>query len=259
MPEELGSRFELGRALRLGTLPLVWAASEPEETLQAYVDTWMKEEIQAEALVRNLPAFARFLPVAALFHAQVVNVSSLARDAGVARNTVEDHLSILEDTQLAFRVPSLEAELRVRERSHPKLYWVDPGVVRAVRGARGPPSAEERGPLLEGFTAMLLKAYAEYRGLFERLSCWAPRQGRLEVDFVASRGAKHVAIEVKASSRVRPEELRGLEAIADLKGVVRRLYVYTGSERLRHPSGVEALPYAEFLQLLSDGSLFEAR
>jgi len=99
---------------------------------------YLKEEIQAEALTRNLAGFARFLPIAALFHGQSLNVSTLARDAGVARTTVQGCLQILEDTLFTFTVPAYEARLRVRERRHPKLYWVDPGLVRAVTGDRGP-------------------------------------------------------------------------------------------------------------------------
>jgi hypothetical protein len=141
LPPELEGRFSLEAALRVGTLPVVLASTRPEETLRAYIHSYLKEEIQTEALVRSLAGFARFLPIAALLHGQMVNVSSLARDAGVARTTVNDYLEILEDTLLAFRVPGFEACLRVRERKHPKLYWVDAGLVRAARDQLGP--AEE--------------------------------------------------------------------------------------------------------------------
>lgn len=256
VPEEYAGAFDLDAALRHGTLPIVHAAPDKDEALQAYVDVYLREEVQSEALVRNLPAFARFLPIAALFHGQTLNLASLARDAMVARATVEDYLTILEDTHLAFRVPSFGARLRVRERVHPKLYWIDPGVVRALRGHQGALRSEERGPLLEGFVAMVLRAYAEHRKAFQSLSTWAPREGRLEVDFLATRGEEHVAIEVKASTRFRTEELGGLEAIGALAGVRRRLYVYLGAERLRHASGIEAVPLGEFLRELEGGALF---
>ena len=121
---------------------------------------YLKQEIQAEALVRNLPGFARFLPIAAVFHGQMLNTAGLARDAGVARTTVTGYLDILADTQLAWLLPAFEARLRVKERQHPKLYWVDPGVVRAAKGEFHPPAAVERGPLLEGWVATLLRAMA---------------------------------------------------------------------------------------------------
>ena len=147
-PAELGDDFDLDSALEWGTIPLVWVSDERREVLGSYVQLYLREEIRAEALVRNLPGFARFLPIAALCHGQVVNISGLARDCGVARTTVQGYLDILEDTLLAFRLPAFEARLRVRERRHPKLYWVDPGLVRAVKRQRGPVAPEERGALL---------------------------------------------------------------------------------------------------------------
>ena len=111
------------------------------------------------------PTFAtlvcRFLPVAALFHGQVLNVSSLSRDAGVARTTVKGYLDVIEDTLLAFKLPAYEARLRVRERKHPKLYWADPGLPRAILGQRGPISPAERCHLFEGWVAALLRAYRD--------------------------------------------------------------------------------------------------
>src|SRR5262249_34453636 len=125
VPEELGESFRLERALRHGTLPLVWDSPEPAETLKAYVQTYLREEIQAEAVLRNLPGFARFLPIAGLMHGQTLNVASLARDAGVARQTVAGFVEILEDTLLATTLGAFEARLRVRERRHRKLYLFD--------------------------------------------------------------------------------------------------------------------------------------
>lgn len=134
-PEDLGAAFDLDRTLELGGLPLVLAADSPEETLRAYVQLYLREEVKGEALVRNLAGFARFLPVAALFHGQILNVAGIARDAGVARTTVEGYLEVLEDTLVARRLPAYEARLRTRERKHPKLYWMDAGVARAAKGA----------------------------------------------------------------------------------------------------------------------------
>ena len=103
-PEELGEDFDLDRTLEVGALPLVLDSDSPQETLRAYVQLYLREEIKGEALVRNLPGFARFLPVAGLFHGQLVNVSGIARDAGVARTTVEGYLGVLEDTLLVRRL-----------------------------------------------------------------------------------------------------------------------------------------------------------
>ena len=257
VPEELGKDFNLDEALRFGTLPVVWTAPDRAEALAAYAQLYLKEEIQAEALVRNLPGFARFLPVAALFHAEVVNVAGMARDTGAARATVGDYLEILEDTLLAFRLPAFEARLRVRERRHPKLYWADAGLPRAMKRQLGPPTAEERGHLFEGWVASLLRAYRDYRGLFDDWGYWAAGKGSsVEVDFVLRQSGDLVAVEVRAGQKVFEADLRGLRAMAELPGVRRRLVVCRGERRQKTPDGIEILPAASFHAELALGTLF---
>ena len=129
VPEELGESFDVDNALQFGLLPIVWDSVEKSETLTAYAQLYLKEEIQAEALVRNLSGFARFLPIAALYQGQTLNVSNIAREAGIARTTVVGYLEILEETLLCFRLPAFEAKMRVRERKLFKWYWCDPGLV----------------------------------------------------------------------------------------------------------------------------------
>jgi predicted AAA+ superfamily ATPase len=254
LPQELGGDFDLQEVLRFGSLPVIWRAPVKEESLEAYVQLFLKQEIQAEALVRNLPGFARFLPVAALFHGQVLSVAALARDAGVARTTVSGYLDILADTHLAWLLPAYEGKLRVKERKHPKLYWVDPGIVRAVKREFHPPAELERGALLEGWVGALLKAYGEpgcglglrHDGLFH----WAPTEGKTEVDFLIQRGRAFTAIEVKAKEKLSSRDLIGLKAIAELKGIRRRVVVFMGDRPFQTEDGIEALPVHDFLQEL---------
>jgi predicted AAA+ superfamily ATPase len=257
LPEELGKDFDLDDALRFGTLPVIWMAPDRGEALTAYAQLYLREEVQAEALVRNLPGFARFLPVAALFHAQVVNVAGIARDAGAARATVAAYLEILEDTLLAFRLPAYEAKLRVRERRHPKLYWADPGLPRAMKRESGPPGAEERGHLFEGWVAGLLRAYRDYRSLFDDWGYWAAGNGsKVEVDFVLRRGRDLVAIEVRSGQKVFEADLRGLRAITDLPGVKRRIVVCRGDRKQKTADSIEILPVATFLSELQRSAVF---
>ena len=257
LPEELGKDFDLDVALRFGTLPVVWTAPDRAEALAAYAQLYLKEEVQAEALVRNLPGFARFLPVAALLHGQVVSVAGIARDAGVARTTVAAYLEILEDTLLAFRLPAFEARLRVRERRHPKLYWADPGLPRAMKRELGPPVAVERGHLLEGWVAGVLRAYRDYRGLFDDWGYWAPGKGSsVEVDFVLRRGGDLVVLEVRSGQKIFEADMRGLRAMAELPRVRRRLLVYRGDRRQKTADGIEILPVAALLAELEGHSLF---
>lgn len=256
-PEELGEDFDLDRTLEIGALPLVLGSTSPLETLRAYVQLYLREEIKGEALVRNLPGFARFLPVAALFHGQLVNVSGLARDAGVARTTVEGYLEVLEDTLLARRLPAFEARLRARERKHPKLYWVDPGVARAARNARGSLGPEEAGPLLEGWVHTLLRTYMAERGLADDVAYWAPAESRqTEVDFVLRRGTELCALEVKATRRPHPQHTAGLRAIAELPGLQRRVLVHCGDRPTRMEDGIDAWPIATFFEALETDRLW---
>jgi predicted AAA+ superfamily ATPase len=257
VPAELGRDFDLDRVLRFGSIPLVWQADDPRATLEAYVNLYIREEIRAEALVRNLPAFLRFLPVAALFHGQVINVAGLARDAATARTTVEGYLGILQDTLVATVLPAFETRLRVRERRHPKLYWVDPGIVRAAKRDLGPVGAEERGPLLEGWLLTVLRAHNEVAPLFDEISYWAPAEARqTEVDFLLRRGRDHLAVEVKAASRYVAQQLVGLRAIAELPRLVRRVLVHLGDRALRTEDGIEVWPLSRFLRATSDGTLW---
>ena len=257
VPAELGGEFELEAALATGTLPVTWQAPARVEALTAYVQLYLREEIQAEALVRNLPGFARFLPVAALFHGQTLNVASLARDAGVSRTTVNGYVEIVEDTLLAFRLPAFEGRMRVRERRHPKLYWVDAGIVRALKRQLGPLAVEERGSLFEGWVANLLRTHNDYRPLFDDWYYWAPVDAaRTEVDFLLRRGRDWLAIEVKSATAAGPDELRGLRALGDLKGLRRRVLVYRGTSRLTTSDGIDAWPVAHFLEALAGERLW---
>lgn len=247
---ELGSRFDLAQALAVGTLPLVWNAPHPSETLRAYVQTYLVQEIQAEAAVRRLPSFVRFLPVAALFHGQVLNVSSLSRDAGVARATIQAYLEILHQTLLTFQLEAYRPRLRVKEVAHPKLYWADAGLVRAFKRHLGPVQAEERGALFEGWVAQTLRAMDDYLGLFDEWFYWSAHgsAGTIEVDFVLRQGKRLIAVEAKAGERFKPEMLKGLKAIRELPGVRRRILVYGGRDTWTTDEGIEVLSPEAFVR-----------
>jgi len=257
VPEELAQKFSLDEALRYGLLPIVWDSEERDETLGAYAQMYLKEEIQAEAVVRNLAGFARFLPIAALYHGQVLNVTNIAREAGVARTTVAAYLEVLEETLLCFRVPAYEARLRVRERKLPKWYWCDSGVVRAVKRVSGPPVPEERGVLFEGLVAQIIRSYRDYRKLYDEFYHWgAPGPTSTEVDFLLRRGGDLVAVEAKSGNVFTEAWCRGLRALADLKGLRRRIVVFPEGPRLQTEDGIEAVPLALFSELLASDALF---
>ena len=153
--------------------------------------------------------------------------------------------------------PAFDARLRVRERKHPKLYWVDPGLVRAVKEQLGPVAAEEKGPLLEGWVLSLLIAYRDLGELEGEVSYWSPAAaGSVEVDFLLRRGSECLAVEVKAKRSLSRHHFAGLRAVAELPGLARRVLVYLGERRLRTAEGIEVWPLPRFLEALAKGKLW---
>ena len=256
VPEELDEPLDIDNALQFGLLPIVWDSVEKSETLSAYAQLYLKEEIQAEALVRNLSGFARFLPIAAIYQSQALNVSNIAREAGVARMTVAGYLEILEETLLCFRLPAYEAKMRVRERKLPKWYWCDPGLVRAIKRSSGALIPEEIGPLFEGLVAQLLRAYKDYRRIFDEMYYWAPSGSvETEVDFLLLRNRKFIAVEAKSSRKFSEKWCKGLRAIAGLRGLQRRVVVYPHGPVMRTEDGIDVMPFDHFANLLAENRL----
>ena len=249
LPQELENDFSIDAVLRHGSIPLIWMSDSRKEQLSAYLQLYLKEEVQAEAVVRNLPGFARFLPVAALFHGQVINVEAIGRDCGVARSTVEGYLQILEDTLIAFQVPAYDKKLRVRQRMHPKLYWADSGIVRAAKRQLDGLAVEEKGALFEGFVAQLLKSHRELGKLdCDRVSYWSAGKNSIEVDFILERGKEVIGIEAKAGTEPTQLWFSGLSALKSEGKLKRALLVYPGNRKYRHGSGAEVLPVPDFVK-----------
>lgn len=247
--------FDLESALQIGLLPLVVAAPEPAATLSTYAGLYLKEEVQAEGLTRNVGNFARFLESVAFSHGSLLNVSEVARECRVERKTVAGYIEILEDLLLAWRLPVFTKRARRTVVAHPKLYYFDAGVYRSLR-PKGPLDRPEEidGAALEGLVAQHLRAWIAYRGKDDQLYFWQTRGG-VEVDFVVYGENVFVAIEVKNTSRVRPEDLRSLRAFREDYPEAALVLLYRGKERLKI-DGILCLPVAEFLPALRpDGPL----
>lgn len=259
-PDEIPEPFDLEEALRYGTLPVAWKSAAREEKLESYIMTYLKEEVQAEALVRNLPGFTRFIAVAAVLHGQSVNATNIARECGIARPTVEAYLEILEQTLLCTRLPAHEGKLRIKERKHPKLFWIDPGLVRAAKQQlQSRPTIEERGHLFEGLVCTTLLAYRDYRRAFTDLRYWSPSSSLgKEVDFLAMRNDQMVAMEVKSGASFNETWCKGLRAFGTPPGLVRRIVVCPDSPNLRTTDGIEVLSYRRLASVLHAGTLFDA-
>jgi predicted AAA+ superfamily ATPase len=249
MAWELGNRFQLQKALDLGLLPVVWAAAEPHETLQAYNGLYLREEVQMEGLVRNVGDFARFLETMSFAHGSVLNLANIARESHINRKTVENYLQILEDLLLGFRLEVFTKRAKRGLAAHPKFYFFDTGIFRANR-PRGPldSPSELNGPALEGLVAQHVRAWCDYSRGEHQLSYWHTRTGA-EVDFIIYGESGLYALEVKNSNRLRPEDLRGLTAFAEDYPQSKRYFLYRGSERLLI-DGVLCMPCEQFLLAL---------
>jgi predicted AAA+ superfamily ATPase len=244
---ELGKEhFRLDEALELGMLPLVRAAPEPEEVLQAYVGLYLREEVQMEGMVRNLGDFSRFLEAVSFSHGAVLNLAEVARECQVSRTTVEGFLGVLEDLLLAHRIPVFTRRARRQVVSRPKFYWFDPGVFRTVRPA-GPLDRPQEiaGAALEGLVHQHLRAWIDYSGGGHQLAYWRTRAGT-EVDFVVYGKAGFWAIEVKHGETVRPRDLRGLRAFGDDYPEAQLRLLYRGREPLEI-SGIRCVPCEDYL------------
>jgi uncharacterized protein len=254
---EMGKAPQPDDLLRFGGLPLVRSARGAAariDLLEAYVETYLTQEIRAEAMVRNLDSFARFLEVAALANAQVTSVAALARDAAVARPTVQGYFDVLTDTLIGAWLPAWRPRAKVKEAKHPKFYLFDTGVVRALaRRLREPLDAAERGALLETQVFHELRAHIAYKACGGDLAYYRTTSGS-EVDFIWSRGGQAVGIEVKASERWRPEYGRALRELHGA-GVTQNCFgVYLGDLPLQD-GPIRVLPVHEFLNELSAGEV----
>lgn len=252
MAAELGARFDLDQSLRQGLLPLVWDAREPAATLRAYVGLYLREEVQQEALVRDLGDFARFLEAVSFSHGAVLNVSDVARECQVSRKTVEGYLQVMEDLLLSFRLPVFTKRARRRLTSHPKLYWFDAGVFVSMRPASVIDRPQEiAGAALEGLVAQHLRAWIDYSENDCRLAFWRTKSGN-EVDFVVWGSAGFWALEVKHTATLRPQNLRGLKAFREDYPEAELRLLYRGSEVLLI-DGIRCVPCAEYLVAIVPG------
>jgi predicted AAA+ superfamily ATPase len=253
MAAELGKAFNLERALDVGLVPLVWSAADAAGARNAYLSLYVREEVQAEGMVRDLGGFARFLEAVSFSHAGVLSVTTVARECEVSRKTVEGYLEILDDLLLAFRVPVFSRKAKRHLAAHPKFFWFDTGVFRSARPAGPLDRAEEiGGAALEGLVAQHLRAWIAYSGSDLSLYFWRTKSGS-EVDFVVYGRDGFWAIEVKNARRVFPGDVRGLLSFRQDYPQVHVVLLYRGSERLV-VNGVLCLPVEEYLRTLRPGS-----
>lgn len=252
---ELASDFNLTRLLNHGYLPTVYQSDNPRPLLNGYVADYLKEEIAAEGLVRNLPVFSEFLNVAVLSDAELVNFSTIARDCGVSSPAIKGYFQILEDTLLGRWLAAYTRRPKRRVIGAPKFYFADVGIVNhlARRGDLHPRS-ELYGKAFENWIFHELMAHNSYSQAFARLSYWRLASG-VEVDFIVN--DMELAIEAKATAKVSADHLRGLRALKeDQPRIKQRIIVCLERTSRRTEDGILILPAAEFCDSLARGDLF---
>lgn len=259
MASELGDKFKLSSALKYGLIPVILNDENPLEALQAYINLYLQEEIQAEGLVRNLENFARFLEVMTFSHASILNISNIAQECQVKRKTVENYIQILEDLLLAFQLKIFSKRAQRALSSHPKFYLFDAGVYQALR-PQGPLDTvdELNGAALEGLIAQHLRAWIDYSQEKNELFFWRTRSG-VEVDFVIYGRSGLWGIEIKNAKQIKNQDLSGLRAFKEDYPIAKLLCLYRGQDIL-NINDIICIPCEAFLsQLKPDEILWRER
>ncbi len=252
---ELGSDWDIDKMLNHGYLPRIYQSNSPKRLLNAYTANYLKEEIAAEGLVRNLPVFSNFLNNASLSDTEPVNYSTIARDCGVSSQTIKGYFQILEDTLLGRWLPAYRKRPKRRVIIAPKFYFSDVGVVNflAKRGIMEQGS-ELYGKAFENWLFHEISAHNMYNELFATISYWRLTSG-IEVDFIINN--MEVAIEAKASRRISANHLKGLRQLRKDHPEVQKLVVVCCEEKPRRTEdGIEILPVQAFVRLLWEKKIF---
>jgi uncharacterized protein len=250
--EELGDDFSIEHFVNTGPLPEHYGSENARLALRSYVDDYLREEILEEGLTRRLPVFSDFLRVAAIGDTEVLNMSNVARETGMAVSTVRDHYGILIDTLMGAFLPAFTLRPKRRTIQAPKFYFRDLGVVNhlAKRGAIKPGS-ELFGKAFENWLFHELSVHARYSALFYDLSYWRLSSG-IEVDFILGPGT--VAIEAKGKQRITAGDIRGLANFKNDFPSAESLIVVCLEKKLRKTDeGIFIVPYQEFTKLLWQG------
>lgn len=246
--------FDLLKGLNSGFLPRHYLSDDPEGRLRAYVGDYLKEEILAEGLTRNIQAFSRFLDAAAFSNGEMVNFTNIASETGVHSTTVKEYFQILEDTLIGRTLPSFQLRSKRRVVKAPRFYFFDLGIANfLLQRGKIAPGSEAFGRAFEHFLFQELVAHSRYSRLFYPLSYWRTTS-QFEVDFIL--GKAEVAIEVKGTSLVQPRHLRGIFAFQEEYRPKRSLVVCLEKEP-RRVQTVEIIPWRLFLDQLWSGTIIK--
>lgn len=243
--------FDLDRYLRFGGLPQVSQSPEPDEELYSYVETYLKEEIRTEGLIRNLPPFTRFLKAAALSSGGIINFTTIGNDCQVSPSTVREYYSVLEDTLVGFTLEPWTASKKRKAIQTGKFYFFDTGVTHTIAGSRSlDPNSNLYGNSFEQFIIMEIRACLSYHRSRDPMTFWRSTHGH-EVDVLVG---DHTAIEIKSTKRVSRNDLRGMHALSEEKKF-KGLYVVSRDTISSASGGITAIHWEDFLRRLWAGEI----
>ena len=244
--------FSLNKYLLYGGLPAVYTSTYPEEELHAYVDTYLKEEIQFESSVRKIPAFSRFLQISAITSGQLINFTNISRDSAVPVSTVKQYYQILEDTLIGFFIPAWTKSIKRKAITMSKFYYFDIGVRNTVAGIKHlDPQSDLYGQAFEHFIILELRAYLSYRRIHKNLCYWRSKHGH-EVDVLIG---DEIAIEIKSTNKVSDKHIKNLTYLEEEK-IFRRYILVSHDATQRQVGNVEIIQWQQFLKSLWSDNLF---
>ncbi len=244
--------FDLMVYLNQGGLPHVYTSPYAKEELSAYISTYLQEEIQAEAKLQQVAAFAEFLDLAALSNGQEINYESFAADCQVSTGTLKKYFQILEDTLLGFRLPGYTKTRRRKAISRSKHYLFDIGVTNALcRRGEIIERTELFGNAFEHFIILEIRAYLSYTQNNNPMAYWRSTS-KMEVDILIG---DEVAIEIKGTNLVSDKHLKGLRALQEEKIHKRYIIVSTDSNLRTTEDRIEIFPWKDFLKNLWDSKI----
>ena len=244
--------FDLQRALNNGLLPRHYLSDNPKKLISAYIGNYLRDEIIAEAKIRNIGAFTKFLEAAAFSNGEMVNYTNIASDCGVSSITIKEYFQILEDTLIGRFVPSYQKKPKRRVILASKFYYFDIGVANyLLKRGKIEIGSEAFGSAFEHFIYHELYAHSNYSELNYMISYWRTTS-QIEVDFIL--GDHQVAIEVKGTDNVQSRHLKGLKSFSE-EYEVKKLIIVSNDPLERIVGNVTVLPWRIFLQKLWAGEI----
>jgi len=241
--QELGTQYSLEKAANVGLIPSIYLSEEPHEDLKSYVSEYLIQEIAAEGISRNIPSFSRFLEVAALCNAQLLNYQNVGSDSEVKRGTVKNYYDILEETLIGYRLPAWQKSKKRKAISTEKFYFFDVGIVNSLLGRKTVSlSTPDGGYIFETLIMHEVRSWIEYTKQDYKMSFWRSTSG-FEVDLLLN---DEIAIEIKAKKKITPKDLAGLKALKEEQEIKKMFVIYLG-DTILHEDEITILPFQNFI------------